>query len=573
MAWVILRAPEIPHDTPYVVAGVTFLATIYTSVVKGRVQHGLMRFLEKDLRSLVNYSDVEKDSRTRMKHVRSPQEVLDTSWRGVLVIDGLKEKILYNKKFFLVYLPCALLTTAIVAVFTPNNGSRNITYRPKMPGPLYSFNFTSDSEECAGQGEKPMANTFEWGMGNGSSFYARMYKGCPPTRIASHVSNINSKSPDKYAYVDAGVAVERTAMGAPVQLYRGPIFQKLDAKYGQFLRSTSQRVPVMTSNPVACRTGGGRLRVGDDKTLIFLPDKIPGLDGPKWENLSVSSAYRNFTGSSGMANFLLTDDRNNTVGPGIMFWSAYNDPKSETLFAKDLARTINDPDKKAGIGGSATYVVTCEINPLKSFEYRWVTLDLQTSKATNHTIMAYSRRLSGGRTCIPKKKTVGNVHFATATTSQTFVSMENYGLDGYFTTVHRVSGEDRGPPYAFNNSRNALEDTLGIISAIGVANMDLDDPVVADAVGKGWEATAIIEINRLGGNHLVLIALLPPIISFVILAYLFIMSFKQERHLGGGVVRGKQPEMYAAESVRELITLGRSTAEHVQLVEQQPLLK
>ncbi|KAJ3536268.1 hypothetical protein NM208_g6799 [Fusarium decemcellulare] len=583
MVWIILSAPKIPHDTSFVVAGVTFLATIYTSVVKGRVQHGLMRGLEKDLRTIGNYPEPEHPPqpptkrpfwerlKEKMKYEPSPKELLDTRWRGVLVIDSLGEKILYNKKFFFVYLPSALLTTAIVTVFTPNSGRRGTTYYPVVPGPQYSYNFTGDSDECAGQGEGSVTGAYSWDLGNNITFFARYRGDCPPSRITSHVSNINSKSPDKYAYVDAGVAVERTAMGASAQLYRGTVFQKLEEEHGRFLRSTSQCVPVMTSNPVTCKTGGGKLRVGDDpKSLFYVPDKIPGLDiGVRL----VEFAARDFTKDSGMVNYLWVDDRNNTVGPGVMVWSAYNDPKGKTLFAKDLARTINDPDKKAGTGGSTTYVVTCEINPLESFEYRWVTLNLQASETTNNTGMAYSRRLSGGGTCTPKKQTVGNLHFVAATASQYKMVMESYGLDGYFSTVHTVAGEDRGPPYAFSNSKNALEDTLGVISALGVANMDLwDDPVVADAVGEGGEAEAIIEIKRLGGNRLVLIALFPPVFSTIILGCLFVMSFKQKRQPGGGVVDGERLELYAAESIRELITLGKPAVE-LPLVEHRPLLK
>lgn len=226
-----------------------------------------------------------------------------------------------------------------------------------------------------------------------------------------------------------------------------------------------------------------------------------------------------------MVNYLWKDRRSNTVGRGLMVWSAYNDPKGETLFAKDLACTINDPDKKAGTGGSTTYVVTCEINPLKSFEYRRVALDLPTSTNANLTGLAYSRRLIGGETCTPETPTVGNVHFVAATTSMYNMVMENYGLDGYFSTVHRVAREDWGPSYAFNNSMSGLEDALGVIAALGVANMDLNDPVVADAAGNKGKAAAVIKINQLGGNRLLLLALIPPVVIFLMLSFCFVKSF------------------------------------------------
>ncbi|PCD20974.1 hypothetical protein FGRA07_05126 [Fusarium graminearum] len=568
MVWTVLAAPKTSYDAPYVIVGVTFLATIYTSVVKGRVQHGLMRSLEKDLRARISYSELEQlpePSTTptfweKLKEKPPRQEMLNTRWRGILVIDSLKEKIFYNKNFFFIYLPCALMTTAIVTVFTPHSGSQNMDYQPLVPGPRYSHNFTSNSAECAGQGEGNVSGAYRWPLGNDTAFFARYQGDCPPVRITSHVSNINSESPDKYAYVDAGVAVDRSALGASAQLYRGPEFQKLDQKHGQFLRSTTQCVPVMASNPVTCTKGGGNLRVGDNpKSLYFVSDSPTY--GPKPITRPVEFAARSFNESSGMVNYLWRDRRNNTIGQGIMVWSAYNDPKGKTLFAKDLARTINDPNKTAGSGGSATYVVTCEINPLKSFEYRWVTLDLPASQTANLTGIAYSRRLSGGETCVPEKQTVGNVHYVAATTSMYNMVMENYGLDGYFSTVHRVAGEDRRPPYAFSNSENGLEDALGVIAALGVANMHLDDPVVANSVGSKGKAIAVIEINQLGGNRLLLFALVPPVVAFFILSVLFAKSFTADWQPGGGFACGRRPELYAAESVGELITPKRLTAD------------
>ncbi|UZP36869.1 hypothetical protein NXS19_004685 [Fusarium pseudograminearum] len=470
MLWTILAAPKTSYDAPYIIVGVTFLATIYTSVVKGRVQHGLIRSLEKDLRAQISYSELEQlpeQSITtkvweKLKEKSPRQEMLNTRWRGILVIDSLKEKILYNKNLFFIYLPCALMTTAIVTVFTPHSGSQNMDYQPLVPGPRYPHNFTSTSEECAGQGEGKVSGAYRWPLGNDTAFFARYEGDCPPVRITSHVSNINSESPDKYVYVDAGVAVDRSAMGASAQLYRGTAFQKLDQKHGQFLRSTTQCVPVMASNPVTCKKGGGKLRVGDDPKSLYSVSDSPTY-GPKPITRPVEFAARTFNESSGMVNYLWRDRRNNTIGQGVMVWCAYNDPMGETLFAKDLARTTNDPNKTAaGTGGSTT---------------------------------------------------------------------------------------------------NGLDDALGVIAFLGVANMNLVDPVVANAVGDKGKATAVIEINQLGGNRLLLFALVPPIVAFFILSILFAKSFQSDWKPGGGISRGRHPELYAAESVGELITTKRLTAD------------
>lgn len=65
-------------------------------------------------------------------------------------------------------------------------------------------------------------------------------------------------------------------------------------------------------------------------------------------------------------------------------------------------------------------------------------------------------------------------------------------------------GGGTGPPYAFNNSRNGLEDTLGVIAAPSVSDMDLlDDAVVAVALDgdKEKSANAQFDVKRLGGKR------------------------------------------------------------------------
>ncbi|KAM0420340.1 hypothetical protein ACHAPT_011882 [Fusarium lateritium] len=584
MAWVILAEPPIPQQVPsYFIAGVTVSATLFTSIVKSRIQHGLMRDLEHQLRNIRSSPEPITPSeglayrmpcwaRTRP----SQQELLDIKWRATLGIDSITEKVLYTKRIFLIYLPCALLTTSIVAAFTPNTGSQIIEYRPLVPGSSYSHSFIGETKACVGQDNKdavPPGGTYRWQLPDGNYFFSRYQKECPANRILSHVFSVQSEKPDKYAYVDAGVAVDRTAMGASAHLFRGKAFQKLSQKYGRSLKNTTQCVPVMTSNPVTCAKNGGRLErdENDDRYLNFTLDE----GGEMGVGMRSAGFSRNLSVSSVMLNFMWEDNRSHIVGQGVIAFSAYNDPDGITLFAKDLARTFGDPDKSAGTKGSETYVVTCNIDPSTSFEYRLVTLSLQAGgqidspEEGKDDDLTYSRRLSGGERCIPAENTVGNIHYATATSSQWHMVMQNYGSDGYFTNVHRLAGEDRPPPYAFNNSRNALEDILGIIAALGVSDIDLgDDPVVADAAG-GEKAKAVIAIKQLGGNRLVLISLIPPLISIVILSYSFSLSFKESCLPGGEGAYGKRPELYAAESIRELITLGQPVTERVHLIEQR----
>ncbi|CAJ0552271.1 Ff.00g062500.m01.CDS01 [Fusarium sp. VM40] len=565
MIWVILASPIITQTTPsFIVAAITAIATLFTSVVKSRIQHGLMRHLEAPLRSINNAPEAEQLVQRRL---------IDRKWRAVLRIEGFTETW-HTQHIFLVYLLSGLLTTALVTTFTPTAGTQTINYEPLVPGATYPFTDNGTSNACAGVMKgRTVQGTFGWDTSNDTIFFSSWLKDCPSSRVLAHVSNINNQNPEEFAYVQAGVAIHRTAMGASTNLFLGTAFKNLNKQYGKFLKTTTQCVPVMTKNPVTCYKGGGKLeRVpGQDRELLFTGDgSLKGQARP------VGTA-RNLSVSSAMVNYLwLLPLPSGAVGTSVAVFSAMNDPKAETRFYQDLARTINDPDKDAGTRGSETYVVTCDYNPQDSFEYRLVTLDLQAASVTsNYTSAAYSRLLKGGPSRTPTNKTVSNLHFAAVGTSAYKMIMEGFGLDGYFTSVKRIAGTDRKPPYAFNNSRNGLEDTLGVISAIAVSTMDLlDDAVVASAVeGKGGKAEATIDVKRLGGNRYVLIFIIPPALSLLTLLYFFVTSFQSVCQLGGGVTDGKRPKRYAAESIREIITLRQPAQGEIQPVEQQPLMR
>ncbi len=53
--------------------------------------------------------------------------------------------------------------------------------------------------------------------------------------------------------------------------------------------------------------------------------------------------------------------------------------------------------------------------------------------------------------------------FTTAVVASHTFATEGTGLSGYFATIQSLAGFYRGPPYAFPDSHNALEDVLGLI--------------------------------------------------------------------------------------------------------------
>ena len=156
--------------------------------------------------------------------------------------------------------------------------------------------------------------------------------------------------------------------------------------------------------------------------------------------------------------------------------------------------------------------------------------------------------------------------FIAASIANYFLITEHAGVDGLISTLIGIAGRNREPPYAFNNSKNGVEDALGIIAALGVSrlkNSEVGSGVPADGLpDQGGNATACVQIARLGsGSRESLALVIPPIVSLLILAYLFGMSFREDWKVGGGVNKEAKRcpglDKYAAESLVELMRLGQ----------------
>ncbi|KAN0095821.1 hypothetical protein V8E51_016532 [Hyaloscypha variabilis] len=161
-----------------------------------------------------------------------------------------------------------------------------------------------------------------------------------------------------------------------------------------------------------------------------------------------------------------------------------------------------------------TWVVTCPVDATSVFDYRLVTLDTQNVNVSGST---YSRLLTGGEPCKPEVSILGPELFATAAAANWCPLLQNVGLDGLFDLIGQAAGF-RGPPYAFNDSPNALSDVLGLTAALVSSrlNSTLQLPV---------NGTAYVMAARVGsGNKFALVFALPSLVCCCILAYLLSTS-------------------------------------------------
>ncbi|KAM7191835.1 hypothetical protein V8F33_008682 [Rhypophila sp. PSN 637] len=569
IVWIHLASPLLTYDAPLSDARlnglsvmVAITATLYTMFVTGRIRHAFIRSLECDLCNISTDADGELDTHELKR--------LERLWRAILRIDVLNDWITHLPScwIFLRYLVTGLLTASIITTFTPRGALNSITYDLLIPGtsfPPLSDIIPSWQMPCTFlwiPTDVVPANVFAWPTTNGSLFAAPIVGApCPAADVVPLIDGINTHNPDEYVYVDSGIAVQRSAMGASRNLFNSPRFSDLFTKYGHSLNSTTQCIPVMKSNPVKCtRDDTAKLTVLDDFHL----------------NLSVSIdvenlppfAYntRNLSRDNVMANAIgpITDPPNMIGHTWMEFAGFTGDPHPTGSPANDLALIMGEPNHKTiGLAKNSTYAATCIMDPNDSFEYRYVTLLLNYApiNTNNHTGAAsrassqpgYTRSLVGGEKCTPAKESVGWPHFAAASTAMEKLVNENNGRDHYFNTIQRIASRwgRIGPPFAFPDSQNALEDSLGVVAALAVSTMGIDEEggsdgaVIPEAIllddgnksgnRKTVSPTAAINVSGFSSTPFIFaLVLIPPVLTFAVLLHLFVCSFRPSWQPGGG---------------------------------------
>ena len=592
--WIHASSPLLTSSAPLsnsslneLSVAVAIVATIYTMFVTDRIRHGFMRGLESELCSIATGTGTDRQLNTHML------KRLERSWRSVLRIDGFRERFshLPSGWIFLRYLATGFLTASIITTFTPREATKYITYDLRIPGPGYPVypdmeSVPSEDRPCAfmtTQNVTELDRSVPWEFANGTAFWtAYIGSSCPATEVVPLIGGINSHNADEYAYVDSGIAVQRTAMGAPRNIFNSPTFSDLITTYGGSLNSTTQCVPVLKSNPIKCdRDPKSHLIVVDESNIQLVTDRLPPV-------YNFTYASRNLSRDNVMVNTVVIGTEEyttpDTVGHGWMQFGGYTgESNATTSAANDLALIMGEEEKSIGLAHNSTYLVHCVIDPQASFEYRQVTMLLNyapvnTNNHTGSSRLGYTRSLVGGDTCAPATPAVGWPHFAAVAISQEKITNENRGTDYYFSTIQRAASRwgRVGPPFAFPDSRNALEDALGVVAALGVSTMTAtgDDansivPKAIIAQGQGNTTTtlptAAITVSGFSSTSLILsLVLIPQLLTFACLMHLFVCSFRPSWQPGGGAKgyfdmdshHAKRPSKFVAESLTALIALG-----------------
>lgn len=439
---------------------------------------------------------------------------LNSKWRTILDVGSLME-MLKNWHVQLSFVGTTLVTTALVAGLTPTLTTRT----------LESVDITVSSAQLYQGINCAMATSrsdyfYSWPKADGGYVMTNPAGGgCPTRQAVTLMGNINIQNPTNYAYADMGVAVSPTAIGTPIAAYasRADIAPDLDSaleQYGSALQGMTLCVPVMKKSPVSCRVAGsmtafadGILATSDNKLCSIRSNNTVGsASGARMAKGLCTH------GSVGQATIVLAGTS------GYAFW-----------IATAIGDSSLDAREKAGTLTGAQFVVTCDVDTRDVYEFRNVTLRLQNPDRS--VSAAFGRTLAitpDSSPCQPPANYGPDLGLvATTAVAPWQVLLQNEGLDGWFDSLGQSAigfsaGERRTAPWAFNNSRNALDDVFGLVAALVGSRMNSTTTMQVPV-------EASITSTRIGTGHLwALVFVLPPLFAATAILVLLLVNQKSK---------------------------------------------
>jgi hypothetical protein len=229
----------------------------------------------------------------------------------------------------------------------------------------------------------------------------------------------------------------------------------------------------MRINPTACRRGG-TITLGSSQM------NLTSFDG-RCTHDAEFPFYNPLTDNT-MASKMCAYGE---VGQGTIIMGASGS------YVKWLASFLGDydyphptPEGDLGNGGDwagISYVVSCTVDARDVWEYRTVTLTLQDPETSDPS---YARSLQGDepRDPIPWTSAINECLIGSSVAANWQILDQNAGQDGLLDLLSDLTDNWRPPPYGFNNSINALEDALGLVSALVISRINSSTVAVAGTV-------------------------------------------------------------------------------------------
>jgi hypothetical protein len=496
------------------IAGTTIAATLITGFIVSRLQGLILRRFEFHFLHDDQLNDLQKAGR---------------KWRVILRVNGFVESF-HHKRIVLAYAFTGLITTSIVSTMAPTLSTKEFLYDQAIFEGGDSLMDVGDDRTpgiCTyvrprEYVESQIDRDYYWDLGDGNAYWIPSNLGGCPTRKAQLLLGlINLYDASQYAYSDGGVAVHRSAIGAPRTLYSpeprvAPVLAEISSAYGASVLEVSLCAPVMTRNPIRCRPGGTVDLLSNDTFAITSDDGL-------------CSYGLNFTGSRNprtRQTMIKTMCTHGDVGQGTMAMAASGG------YAHWLAVAINDtahaPSTDVPVD-QATYVVSCTVDARRAFEHRRVRLRFASPGSDAAAAAAaagpgadgsrHSRILAGGGEACDGPP-VERALVATVAAANWQTLFQGTGNDGWFDLVWESAGghPGRSPPWAFADSQNALEDVFGLVGALVGSRFQ---------GSQSYNVTTTVKVSatRVGSRNLfALFYMAPPAFAAMLLAALYLRA-------------------------------------------------
>ncbi|KAF8849772.1 hypothetical protein BDZ45DRAFT_809702 [Acephala macrosclerotiorum] len=371
------------------------------------------------------------------------------------------------------FLLSGLITTTIVAGLSFQNVNYNQTYKTIIST---QSTFDDPSLQCRVLDSNASSSIFSWKLANGSTLAVGQNTSevwyCEPQSVKDVFSNTLRTSlftAADYAYVLGGVPVHQSAVGVPVGLGYDmtPTFGvgiwRTQLSHLQWSRNC---LPVLSQNPVQCEVSGNATVSSNAVTVnaggCTVSTPIYAVD-PITEGVTAAGACT----------------EGHEVGTATIVIGSANS------HANTLAGIMNGPEWNTSV---ETYAVACSVDIAPSIAFRSVryeSIGIYDEALSHGTSSAYhiigdidgdceprsakyydASTPSGPVGILNSSRLLTETALATAASASWPLLTEGSYSDGSLETLFNIFNL-RGTS-GFNNSRNPVEDALGLASAIAL---------------------------------------------------------------------------------------------------------
>ncbi|KAF3910950.1 hypothetical protein AA313_de0200011 [Arthrobotrys entomopaga] len=374
------------------------------------------------------------------------------------------------------FLFASLSTAAIVTALTPSLGFKNFSTTVQLtPGALPCTTLSANPSA--------LADNISWKLGNESfiNYQADAWNSCLADTPFSLLNKISTSGVDKdgYAYTISGIGVMRSSIGVPYDAHNGPAgFDQIFWNTGilqqdrSVMEESTQCLPVFTVNPAKCRRAGKVVTSTNNITVVL--DKDCSASTP------IYGADLSKDGAS--AAGYCTNGRD--VGKITYIIGSINE------HAEYLASAVADYLSV----GVDSYAVACDIDIEPAVQFLETTISrvyrppdessVNRDNMNIRTMAEFTVESSEDTEILP---TCGNASYVPlynpenqaanvltagalavgAGAAGPLFSQNKYNT-GFWDALARATLSRNSTSYAFGDSKNPLEDVLGMVAAISV---------------------------------------------------------------------------------------------------------